>query len=157
MSETKYLIRQAIPSEAKLVSNLAFRSKAYWGYSPDFMAACQAELTFDAPYLAAHPTFVIEVAKQVIGFYSLEPLSDDEVELSTLFVEPTAIGQNYGRALMIHAKLQAKAWGYQRLIIQADPYVERFYRMAGGQVIGRRPSASMPERDLPLLVIDLSA
>lgn len=157
MSQTKYLIRQAIPSEASLVSDLAIRSKAYWGYSPDFMAACQAELTFDATYVAAHPTFVIEVAKQVIGFYSLEPLSDDEVELGTLFVEPTAIGQNYGRALMIHAKLQAKAWGYQRLIIQADPHAEQFYRMAGGQVIGRKASDSMPGRNLPLLAIDLTA
>jgi hypothetical protein len=38
-------IRQAIFGEGQLLSDLAFRSKAYWGYSSEFMEACQAELT----------------------------------------------------------------------------------------------------------------
>lgn len=157
MSKTESHIRRAVPTEAAFVSDLAFRSKAYWGYAAEFMAACRAELTFDGVYLEENPTFVLEVATQILGFYSLEPLSTEEVELGTLFVEPAAIGQGYGRALMSHAKQQAQRLGYRRLIIQADPHAERFYRAAGGQVIGRKPSASLSGRELPLLAIDLKA
>ena len=117
MSEPEYLIRRATPAEASFVSDLALRSTPYWGYSADFMLACQSELTFVATYLTSHPTFVIEVEERIVGFYSLKPMSDDEVELQALFVEPASIGHGYGRALMTHAKRQAKALGYQWLII----------------------------------------
>ena len=36
-------IRNAVVSEAKLLSDLAMRSKAYWGYSKEFMEKCRAE------------------------------------------------------------------------------------------------------------------
>jgi hypothetical protein len=38
------VIREAVSSEAALLSALAMRSKAYWGYSSDFMEKCRAEL-----------------------------------------------------------------------------------------------------------------
>ena len=48
MSNTqKWQIRQALPSEVEYLSELAFRSKSYWGYSDCFMQACLAELTVD--------------------------------------------------------------------------------------------------------------
>jgi len=39
------IIRDAVPDEAVLLSDLAMRSKAYWGYSIEFMEACRQELT----------------------------------------------------------------------------------------------------------------
>ena len=38
-------IRLARREETHALSELAFLSKAYWGYDEDFMAACRAELT----------------------------------------------------------------------------------------------------------------
>jgi len=38
-------IREVDKSEADSLSDLAMRSKAHWGYSKDFMAACQKELS----------------------------------------------------------------------------------------------------------------
>ena len=38
-------IRSARVQEAKEISALAMRSKAYWGYSKEFMEACREELT----------------------------------------------------------------------------------------------------------------
>ena len=104
MSNTQeWQIRQALPSEVEYLSELAFRSKAYWGYSDQFMKACLEELTVDECYIENNPTFVIEAAGNAVGFYSLERISAAEVELSLLFVEPDFIGKGYGRKLITHA------------------------------------------------------
>ena len=60
MSDTpKWRIRQALPSEVKHLSELAFRSKSYWGYSDRFMQVCREELTLDPRYIESNPTWLI--------------------------------------------------------------------------------------------------
>lgn len=157
MSNTQqWQIRQALPSEVEYLSELAFRSKSYWGYSDQFMQACRQELTVDEDYIENNPTFVIEDAGNTIGFYSLERISASEVELSLLFVDPTFIGKGYGRRLMMHAQEEARHLGYSKMMIQGDPNAERFYRSAGGSVVGTRKSASIPNRELPIFCIGLN-
>lgn len=156
MSNTqKWQIRHALPSEVEHLSGLAFRSKSYWGYSGQFMKACLEELTVDECYIENNPTFVIEAAGNAVGFYSLERISAAEVELSFLFVEPDSIGKGYGRKLIIHAQEKARHLGYSKIIIQGDPNAERFYRSAGGLLVGTRKSASIPNRELPIFCINL--
>ena len=156
MSDTqKWKIRQALPSEVEHLSGLAFRSKSYWGYSDQFMKACLEELTIDECYIENNPTFVIEAARNAVGFYSLERISAAEVELSLLFVEPDFIGKGYGRKLMMHAQEEARHLGYSKMVIQGDPNAERFYRSAGGSMVGTRKSTSIPDRELPVFCINL--
>ncbi len=156
MSNTQqWQIREALPSEVEYLSGLAFRSKSYWGYSDQFMQACRQELTVDEDYIENNPTFVIEAAGNTVGFYSLECISASEVELSLLFVDPTFIGKGYGRRLMTHAQEEARHLGYSKMMIQGDPNAERFYRSAGGSVVGTRKSASIPDRELPIFCINL--
>ena len=156
MSDTpKWRIRQALPSEVKHLSELAFRSKSYWGYSDQFMQACLKELTLNQHYIENNPTFVIEVERSTIGFYSLEHVSASEAELGYLFVEPTFIGKGYGRKLIAHAQKEAQHLGYSQIIIQGDPNAEQFYRAAGGSVVGTRKSTSISDRELPVFRIDL--
>ena len=156
MSNTqKWQIRQALPSEVEHLSELAFRSKSYWGYPDQFMQACLAELTIDKCYIDNNPTFVIEATRNAVGFYALERISDSEVELSFLFVEPDFIGKGYGRKLITHAQKEALHLGYSKMIIQGDPNAERFYRSAGGLLVDTRKSASIPNRELPIFCINL--
>ena len=156
MSHTqKWQIRQALPSEVEHLSDLAVRSKSYWGYSARFMQACLEALTIDKCYIENNPTFVFEAARNTVGFYSLEHISAAEVELSFLFVDPAFIGKGYGRKLMMHAQEKARHLGYTKMIIEGDPNAERFYRSAGGSVIGTRKSASIPNRELPIFCINL--
>ena len=156
MSDTpKWQIRQALLSEVKHLSELAFRSKSYWGYSDQFMQVCLKELTLDQHYIESNPTFVIEVETSTIGFYTLEHVSAAEAELGYLFVKPTFIGKGYGRKLMAHAQQEARHLGYDQIIIQGDPNAEQFYRAAGGSVVGTRKSTSVPDRELPVFRIDL--
>lgn len=149
------MIRPAQPNEAAVLSALALRSKAVWGYDAAFMAACVDELAISADKLQRQPAYVIEDNGRLLGFYLLEPLNKRTVELGYLFVEPAAIGQGYGRSLMRHAQATASLLGYSVVIIQSDPHAAQFYRAMGGELIGYRPSASIPGRDLPLFRIDL--
>ena len=158
MSNTqKWRIRQALPSEVEHLSELAFRSKSYWGYSDQFMQACLEELTIDKCYIENNPTFVVEVGRNAIGFYSLEHISAAEVELGFLFVDPIFIGKGYGRKLMMHAQEKSRQLGYGKMTIEGDPNAERFYRSAGGSVVSTRKSASIPNRELPIFCINLDA
>lgn len=148
-------IRIAEVHEARALSELAARSKGYWGYDASFIARCRNELTVEVAEIEANPTFVIEEAGEVVGFYALEHVAPARMELNFLFVEPAFIGRGYGRALIEHAKRCARELGALTLEIQGDPNAAHFYRSAGAQQVGVRPSTSVEGRVLPVFEIDL--
>ena len=148
-------LREARADEAALLSALALRSKAVWGYSREFMEACRDELTYAAEEIAQGGFVVAEEDGGIVGFYALERCAPGEVELDALFVEPGAIGRGVGRALIEDAKIRAARIGARRMTIQGDPHAEPFYAAAGAVVCGSRPSGSIPGRALPLFVIEL--
>lgn len=150
-------IRGARPEEAALLSALAFRSKAYWGYSTEFMEACREELSVSEAELRELSTFALEEDGAVVGFYALEPVSEGAVELGALFVEPAAIGRGFGRELLAHASAEARRRGFAKLVIQSDPNAAAFYASAGARVVGEKESASIPGRRLPLLELALGS
>lgn len=143
-------IREARPDEAAVLSNLAFRSKAAWGYDREFMEACRAELTHSPADIERMHVIVVALGRRILGFYALQASAPGEVELDALFVEPSVIGQGYGKELIAHAKMTARAMQAQRMVVQGDPHAARFYLAAGGRPAGTRPSASIPDRQLPM-------
>jgi len=150
-------IRAARTEEAPGLTSLAFRSKAHWGYSSDFMAACRQELTVSPDRVESdrYRYFVAVDGESMLGFYALEHRSDGDCELEALFVEPACIGSGVGRALIDHAKRMASTVGATRLIIQGDPHAAGFYIGAGGRQTGERESDSVPGRFLPVFEIPL--
>lgn len=152
-------IRPALASEAALLSELAMRSKAHWGYPPAFMAACRDELRYSAAQIgSARYTFVIaERAGEPAGFYALDKASTTEVELEALFVEPACIGTGIGRALLRHAVAEATRQGAATLVIQGDPNAAAFYEAAGAVPLGARESGSIPGRMLPVYSLRLDS
>jgi len=150
------MIRAALPEEAALLSDIAFRSKAHWGYPPDLMEAFRAELSILPSQIEQTPVFLLLRGGKPAGFYTLEPLSPTEVELGHLFVDPAEIGRGAGRELLSHACEQARQRGYRVLVIQGDPNAARFYEACGARRVGLKPSASIPGRLLPLFELELS-
>ena len=150
-------IRLAHPEEAGVLSELAFRSKAHWGYSQSFLDSCRAELAVDPERIgsADYQCFVAANRKYVIGFYAVEKVSKRVYELEALFVEPKYIGTGVGRTLIQHAISLVSKYGAERLIIQGDPNARRFYLTAGAHQIGTRESGSVPGRFLPLFQVDI--
>ena len=68
----QWLIRGARHDECALLSDLAFRSKACWGYSEQFMEDCRGELTISEADIQNHQFFVLECDGAVIGFCALQ-------------------------------------------------------------------------------------
>ena len=151
--------REALVTEATLLSELAFRSKAYWGYSTEFMSACREELSVSAQIIEDQHTPVIAAIDQqdIAGFYILENLTAHQVELGAMFVEPARIGSGIGKALLEQAKQHARQLGVRKLVIQCDPHALGFYSAAGAIVVGEMESGSFSGRFLPLLEIGLNS
>lgn len=148
-------VRRARPEEHEEISALALRSKAHWGYSAEFLEACRAELTFDATTCGSPLMWIVEQDNIVLGF-SLVKGDTDEGELSALFIDPSAIGTGCGRMLLEHTLHSARAAGFTRLELDADPGAESFYLRFGARRIGTSPSGSIPGRELPRLAIALT-
>lgn len=147
------VIRPARLDELDALTQLAMRSKAVWGYSEQFMAACRDELTMTKDELGE--LFVREVDSEVVGVYSLQRLSETHAELGYLFVEPAQLRRGHGRALIVDAMRRGAALGYTTLVIQGDPHAVDFYVAVGAKQIGTRESDSVPGRFLPLFELDL--
>ncbi|WP_308369267.1 MULTISPECIES: GNAT family N-acetyltransferase [unclassified Streptomyces] len=129
-------VRAARSDEAEALTGLVMRSKAYWGYSPEFLAACVPELRIRGSDVAARRIVVAENGRGVVtGVASLEGHAP-EGELGLMFVEPAAIGQGVGRLLYRDVLRRAAALGMRRLRIDADPHAAGFYREMGAREMG---------------------
>lgn len=151
-----FTIRPARPEEAEPLSEIAIRSKAYWGYPPDFIEACRAVLTYTPEMLAERPFFVIEdEGGQAQGMASLTPVDDAEIWIEDLFIAPEAIGKGCGGQLWRYLIEQARAGRYTYVMVEADPNAEAFYTRMGMIRVGERESGLQTGRMLPLLRLDL--
>ncbi|BAD58182.1 GNAT family N-acetyltransferase [Nocardia farcinica] len=147
------VIRPGRPDEAELLSDLAVRSKALWGYSDELLASFRSELTLIPDDVAARRTLVAERDGVVLGFVTVE--GDAPVgELGMLFVAPEATGAGIGSVLFRRALATARDLGFRTLTIESDPNAEPFYRAMGAVGVGDVESGSVPGRTLPLMEID---
>lgn len=151
-------IRKIRSDELEKASALAMRSKAHWGYSPSFMAACVDELTYGVEDLAKGDFWVaVDSGQRWLGFYGLLPLTTVRWELEALFVDPPCIGKGVGRALWQHMIAISRQRGIEVIEIQSDPDAVGFYLSMGAIKVGEKASGSIPGRVLPLFRVTLSS
>ncbi|CAH0121479.1 MULTISPECIES: GNAT family N-acetyltransferase [unclassified Paenibacillus] len=148
-------IRKAVQREAGLLSELAFRSKAYWGYSEDFMEACREDLTITPDLIESSSVYVLEDRGQIQGFYALD-LEHDGFLLRDLFVDPSTIGKGCGKALWNHMIRTAHDLNAAEVRIHSDPNAESFYKKMGAKRIGETASTVFPDRILPLMAVSIT-
>jgi GNAT superfamily N-acetyltransferase len=105
-----FLIRLARVEEAAALSDLGFRSKAVWGYDPEFMALMPAALAVAPEDIAAGDVWIATRAdEQIAGVVALAPGdAPGTLDLNKLFVEPRHIRSGVGRALLAHAVAEAR-------------------------------------------------
>jgi N-acetylglutamate synthase-like GNAT family acetyltransferase len=151
-------IRQAEQYEKDTLSEIALRSKAYWGYSDSFMQACKDELTVTDEKISSsdYQYFVVCEKAQIQGFAGLQRISDQICELDGLFIDPEYIGKGIGRVLFEHVLNVLKQQNFKMLHIHSDPNASVFYQKMGATFIRQVPSGSINGRELPLftLVVD---
>lgn len=150
------IVRQAIPDEADVITQIAMQSKAHWGYDKAFMMSCREELTYTSQQLEQEQFFILEIDRcQIVGFYQIFSVDSSTVELEALFVLPGFIGKGYGRILMRHALNQAYDLNYLNMTVQSDPNAALFYQKMGGRLTGEKESGSINGRFLPLFTFDI--
>ncbi len=149
---TKAEIELGPPSTDELddLNAMILRSKAYWGYDEAFMRACETELKVTAQLLAQNQ-FVTATANGNIAGMAEVSFESDRADLEKLFVEPDHMRLGVGRLLFEWAILTAKTAGALKIVIEADPDAEPFYRKMGAKRVGMAPSGSIPGRQLPEL------
>jgi len=155
VSDTPIAIRPARAGEALFLSALAVRSKAHWGYDAAFLDRCREELTVTPVNTSDRRTAVAEIVPCLIGFYSIERVAKNQLEIEHFFVEPEMIGGGVGRTLFNDLIRYALAAGVRTIGIDADPNAAQFYRHMGCTDAGVSASASIPGRFLPRLTFTL--
>lgn len=143
-------VRPARADEAVALGRLALRSKAYWGYDDDFLAACRTALRVDPSWCDGLRVQVAEREGRIQGFFRVAGTAPAG-ELDALFVDPPAIGAGVGAELLRTACNMARGLGMSGLGLDADPGAEGFYLHAGATRAGSSPSTVEPGRMLPRL------
>lgn len=148
------LVRPALPVEAARLSAIAWLAKAWHGYAPAQLALWRDELTITPRSIAAHPTFAAVTDTGLIGFCQAD-LTSLDAQLTHLWVDPDAMRQGAGRALLAAAASAAAERGFARLTIDADPGAEVFYHGCGAHTVARLPAPipGDPGRTRPQMVL----
>ncbi|MEY9972139.1 N-acetylglutamate synthase-like GNAT family acetyltransferase [Lysinibacillus sp. RC46] len=146
------LIRTAKIQDCYLLSNLAYKSKAYWGYTEDFLQQCKDDLTVTKEYIEKNPVYVMESDNKIVAFYSF---TINELKLDALFIDPDYIGKGLGRMIWDHLLNKAKELGISEFTLDSEPNAEGFYLKMGAKNIGSTPSTVFPDRQLPLMKVNV--
>ena len=148
------LIRRASPADARVLSELAFRSKSHWDYTSEQLAVFRLELTLEPSQIEQKRTHLWEENERVQGFYTLVAQNQRCVELEHIFVEPDAMRRGIGRALLVHAADVSRQAHFDSMEIQSDPNAAGFYVAMGAKLIRNVPS-SIPGRSIPVFRLQL--
>ena len=99
----------------------------------------------DRGYLLAHPealelggdgvregrTIVAEDPNGLVMGFASYLISGDVIELDDLFVEPDRMRRGVGRRLVLAIAATARALGFDRLEVTANPHAMQFYERTG--------------------------
>ena len=147
------LLRRALPEEADRLSEIAMAAKAHWGYPESWLELWRPELTFAAATIESDCVWVAEEKGRLLGVSAVRGRAP-ELELSHLWVHPSAMGRGLGRRLLEAAVDAARRAGGRRLRIVSDPHAEPFYEAMGAYRTGSVPSQPAG-RTLPLMELVL--
>jgi N-acetylglutamate synthase-like GNAT family acetyltransferase len=144
------IIRKAANEDCDTLSRIAYKSKAFWGYSKEFMDKCKDDLTITVSYMENNPVYVMEDDSKIVAFYTF---SLEHRKLEALFIDPDYIGKGLGKTLWSDLLNKAKQLNLEEFTIDSDPNAEAFYLKMGAKKVGEIPSTVFPGRSLPLLSV----
>lgn len=149
-------IRAAKPPEAAQLSQIAFRSKAHWGYPRELLDLWEDDLTVQPDECDGESIWVLESGEAIVGFGDLH-VDGTKSLLDDLWIYPDHIGKGCGKQLFLLLRNLARQRGANRLMIVADPFAVGFYEHMGARVVGEILSATVPGRSLPKMMLDLTS
>lgn len=144
-------VQRSTIKHSGVLTELAKASKKYWNYPEKYLAIWDDDLTVSAAYIEANHVFHLESdSGEIVGFYSF--FNEAEMmSLEHLFILPKFIGQKLGTMLMEDFLEKAEKSGCQKIILDAEPNAEAFYKKFGFQTVELKSSA-IKDRTLPVMI-----
>tara|TARA_R110001632_G_scaffold6324_5_gene25836 strand:- start:13044 stop:13502 length:459 start_codon:yes stop_codon:yes gene_type:complete len=147
------MIVRATLEDAEVLTEIAVKSKAYWGYENDQVESWREDLTVTPIMFEAYNICKYVIDNEIAGFYILERANIRTSFLNFLFISPDYIKQGIGHQLLQHAMAYCKDGGSAILNVLSDPNAASFYAKYGFEVIAQRQS-SIPGRFLPEMELE---
>jgi ribosomal protein S18 acetylase RimI-like enzyme len=144
-------IRRADAAEADILTDIACRSEACWGYDSDFMEKFKAVYRVTGELITGSPTYVICEGDKVVGFYNIST-DGTETSLEYLYISPESIGKGYGKALWKHMVYICREKGFKEIALVTSPQAKEFYIKMGAVFTGEVESLLKKGRMIPRLV-----
>lgn len=139
-------------SDAKELTEIALKSKAFWGYSNELIESWREDLTVTPKMFEDFNIYKYLVNNEIAGFYIIHRANIRTSFLEFLFVSPGFINKGIGKQLLDHAIEYCIGGSSAILNVLSDPNAESFYAKYGFKVIGRRESSVegrlLPEMEL---------
>ena len=144
------MIVSATISDAKILTEIALKSKAFWGYTDQQIKSWTTDLTVSEQLIKEMIVYKFVFKTKTVGFYILNQPKEKNIELEFLFVLPHFMGNGIGGELIHHSFKKALSLGCESMTLLSDPNAVSYYQSKGFEVIGRKES-SVPNRILPVL------
>ena len=136
--------------DAIQLTQIALKSKAFWGYSEVQIESWREELTVSEQMISEMIVYKFLKDDKIIGFYILNQPKEETIELEFLFVSPKYIGKGIGKQLLRHSFEKGKILGAKSMQLLADPNATPFYE-SNGFIIVDKIQSSIFNRFLPLM------
>lgn len=147
-------IEKANNSDHEVLTTLTKESKAYWGYSAEQIEAWSELLTITKAYIETKSVYKLVIDNKVIGYYSFFPEDEYTIKLDNLFVLPEYIGKGFGKLQMNDFLLRVKTTTSNKILLDAEPYAEKFYAKLGFKKIGQIKTL-IKDRYLPVMELKI--
>ena len=135
------MIISANINDAKNLTEIALKSKAFWGYSDAQIEIWREDLTITSKMFEDWNIYKYNIDNEIAGFYILNRANIRTSFLEFLFVSPKFIKQGIGKKLLTHAIEYCKEGSSAILNVLSDPNAESFYAKHGFKVIAKRESS----------------
>ena len=147
-------IEKAQIADSAILTDITYKGKAFWGYSPEQLEKWKNELTISPEYIEKHEAYKLLIGEEIVGYYSFLKMDDGTIKLDDIFLLPEYIGKGYGKILMLDCIEKSKLLFAKRIILDAEPNAEGFYQHFGFETYNRLES-SIKGRLLPQMELYL--
>ncbi|ARC83771.1 acetyltransferase family protein [Clostridium argentinense CDC 2741] len=144
-------IRRAKVDEYEMLTDIAIKSEAYWGYDSNYMDKFKSIYNVSEEFIKNNSTVLIEEDNSIVGFYGLI-CKDNEISLEYFFIEPKYIGKGYGKLLWNYLVSDCKNLGIKDFDIVTSPQAKEFYVKMGAIPCGEVESLLKKGRIIPQLI-----
>lgn len=141
-------------NDANQLTQIALKSKAFWGYSDAQIESWREDLTITPKMFEDWNIYKYSIDNEIAGFYILNRANIRTSFLEFLFVAPKFIKKGIGTKLLNHAKEYCVDGSSAILNVLSDPNAESFYAKHGFKVIAKRES-SVKGRFLPEMEFEI--